>query len=164
MCILFTFRFNSALSVTPATPFEYYRDRLRYARDRAQLSNAKLARAVNVTSASIGNMLSRDGKTYRGPQLEALAEVLKVPTAWLGFNEGEPPHDAFPPGVAKTPVGEASDLRAADSLTTGLSSLQCAVLEKMATLMRAQAFSDEEAISLLAKLQPRLALVSAPKD
>lgn len=129
---------------------ELFRDRIKFALERANMSQSELGRCIGTSPQNVQNMTTRKGLTYRGARLFRMAEVLEVPAEWLGgdktvVNSRE---------KAKSPESSRSPVSLLD--TSNLSALQVAGLEALTTLMRGGDFSDEEVIDLLAELKPRL--------
>jgi transcriptional regulator with XRE-family HTH domain len=65
-----------------------FSERLRYAMERAGISQAQLARACGVKAPSVHSWLSGKSKFLRGHNLLSAAKVLKVSQTWLATGNG----------------------------------------------------------------------------
>lgn len=70
----------------PWPSLDLYPERLAYAMERARLTQAELARAINANRTVINNMHSRPNRLYRGRYLRAIASALDAPVDWLSAN------------------------------------------------------------------------------
>lgn len=66
------------------------KDRIRWARERLELTQQQVADAVGVTLGGVSSWETGHSQTIKAPYLFKMAAVLRLNPEWLGTGEGDP--------------------------------------------------------------------------